>query len=114
MKTKTTLKTSSTEVLKCRSLGHAWDPIATFLEKEGRKEFLRMELECLRCTVTRTDEIARRTGELDRRTYGYVDGYLLADPKTYGSRSMLNNTTRAELYERIFSTGTEVGLHAVS
>jgi hypothetical protein len=59
--------------LECKILGHAWDeynPTVT----DGQASFDRLTLRCIRCATTRHDYFDR-VGEIERRNYGYPDGY---------------------------------------
>lgn len=97
-----TLKDVPTANLKCRSLGHAWDPTLTLVETRGRKQVLVVSLECMRCVTGRTDVIERRTGvREDRVKYEYAAGYLVKGRAAWGSQGSFNAQVRRTLYERL-------------
>ena len=98
------LREVPTSNLKCRSLGHAWDPTLTLVETRGRKQVLVVTLECMRCVTGRTDVIHRASGEReDRVKYEYAAGYLMRGREAWGSRGTFNAEVRRTLYERLAS-----------
>lgn len=65
---------------RCRSLGHAWDPIpvtkpATF--------GVTLDLRCEHCHTLRRDVVNRFTGRLEARWYHHPDGYADVGPERW-------------------------------
>lgn len=88
--------------LKCRALGHAWDPVATFVERVDRVEVLRVVLACMRCKSERHDLLRRRDGTREAGPkYGYANGYVLKSRAAWGTRTVFNAEVRRELYSRL-------------
>jgi len=89
-----------TEHLKCRSLGHAWDPQRTVFIKEGRRRAYHTDLICLRCKTPGIDIVYVSDGDKKPRKYKYK-GYLIEDAKSWGDRKTFNRNVRLELYGRL-------------
>jgi hypothetical protein len=67
-----TRRSSDSDFMMCRTLGHAWDPIpADRMPPLGDAFWLR----CVRCSTERHDAVWWGTGELIGRRYVYPDGY---------------------------------------
>ena len=63
--------------LKCRTYAHAWDEYTPSPEElSTRRQGWHLYLRCMRCGVTRIDDVLS-IGSLDRRAYTYPDGYRL-------------------------------------
>jgi hypothetical protein len=95
----------TTTTLKCRSLTHPWDPIRTVIKTVDRKKAYVVTLVCLRCDSTAQDIVFVATGEKLPRRYHHVDGYLIADAKSWGKRKVFNSNVRLELYGRLVKNG---------
>lgn len=67
--------------LLCRTLGHAWMPIAA--EHVGRLGGDPLWLRCERCDTERHDSISRTTGDLMTRQYVYDDSYRHAFDESF-------------------------------
>lgn len=95
-----------TDHLKCRSLGHAWDIKMTSVirPKHGGQAY-RVLLVCGRCDTERTDDVRVSDGDRTRRMYGYPDGYLIKDAKSWGGRWEFVRNARVELYGRYIKKG---------
>ena len=63
---------SPSDFLMCRTLGHAWDEIASDGPAVGGDPWW---LRCVRCSTERHDVVSWMTGELIGRSYVYADGY---------------------------------------
>jgi hypothetical protein len=97
-------KDISTVHLKCRSLGHAWDVDAVFVETKNRRKVYRAEFYCLRCDTTRSDVVLAQSGMIDGRRYGYVENYTLPGGP-WGGRQEFYRNVRLELIARIQQGG---------
>jgi hypothetical protein len=64
--------------LRCRTLGHAWEPghDGYLVEGTGAGTVWLQQLQCLRCATGRTDELAPYTLELIGRRYQHAEGFL--------------------------------------
>lgn len=93
-------KDLDTEHLKCRSLGHAWEPELSVLTTVDRRQAFEVTLGCVRCGTERRDYIYTTDGERAKRGYTYVPGYLVDDIKSWGGRWEFMRNARVELYGR--------------
>lgn len=58
----------------CRGLaGHAWMPPKALIMHGSTIE---IDLTCIRCETTRNDYVAPKSGVVERRKYGYAEGYV--------------------------------------
>lgn len=71
---------ASTQVLECRSMGHAWSHLddEDIQYRAGRVVSFRRVEQCLRCDTERWREVNLAKNEVTRRGMRYADGYLLA------------------------------------
>lgn len=65
-------RATTSDYVVCRTLGHAWDPIAAEAPAPYGEPFW---LRCVRCTTVRMDFCSYATGEVIGRRYAYPDGY---------------------------------------
>jgi hypothetical protein len=80
--TRAYLRQASDEMIRCRLLGHAWDPEhdGYIVDGHGKDRVYTQSVKCMRCETTGKDQFDPVT--LDRigsRSYDYVDGYLVED-----------------------------------
>lgn len=72
----TTLAELDSNLLRCRTLGHAWDDFVP----QGMKRAAfgtRLSFRCVRCTTIRHDICSWIDGSLVSRSYQYPDVYAL-------------------------------------
>lgn len=87
--------------LLCRTLGHAWFPIAAEkVSKYGDPMWLR----CERCATERHDDISRGSGELFGRQYVYADGYRHAFDEMFVETPTRSDFRRILLTEHILKS----------
>jgi len=97
--------------LKCKALAHAWEPLVTYIEREGRAGVNRMVLICERERAAGVPDASekeqttfakgKRRGQLiESPKYRYPQGY-----KSVGvGRGHWKHEARAELADRIATT----------
>ncbi|GAB3451166.1 hypothetical protein GCM10027436_48580 [Actinophytocola sediminis] len=76
------LRRASDAVVRCRLLGHAWDPThdGFIVDGQGKDRVYTQTVRCMRCDSTGVDRFDPMTLErITTRSYGYVDGYLARD-----------------------------------
>ena len=84
--------------LLCRTLGHAWFPIAA---EKASKLGDPMWLRCERCATERHDDISRGSGELFGRQYVYAAGYSHAFDDRFAQTPTRSDFRRMLLVEHI-------------
>jgi hypothetical protein len=88
------------DYLKCRMVGHAWEPVSVYVERDGGRKYFRAEWRCLRCDTLRKDSVANN-GDIDNRGYSYASGYCLKDIENLGGRLAVNKAVRIVLLQRL-------------
>jgi len=82
--------------LLCRTVGHAWSPVAPDREPMfGRL----LVWECVRCTTKRDDIFDTRWGGLIARSYRYAEGYIIKRDKR-GNAGALARTALRVVWDR--------------
>lgn len=98
--TRAYLRQVSEAVIRCRLLGHAWDPThdGFIVDGHGKDRVYTQTVKCLRCTTTGVDRFDPMT--LDRistRSYDYVEGYLVRDRQGGVSRREVRQWMAAQV-----------------
>lgn len=62
----------SDAAIRCRTLGHSWDPIPV---TKPPAYGIAIDLRCEHCFTIRRDIVSRYTGKIMSRRYDYEDGY---------------------------------------
>ncbi|GAB3432468.1 hypothetical protein GCM10027436_07470 [Actinophytocola sediminis] len=76
------LRRAPDAVVRCRLLGHAWDPThdGFIADGQGKDQVYTQTVRCMRCDSTGVDRFDPMTLErINTRSYDYVDGYLARD-----------------------------------
>lgn len=76
--------------VRCRSLGHAWDPIPVTKPPPWG---VALDLRCEHCATVRRDIVSPTRGEVLSRSYSHPDGYKDAEHHSRGDwRAMFVST----------------------
>ena len=89
------------DYVRCRTLGHAWDPIPV---TEPPSYGLAIDLRCIHCATIRRDIVSRSTASLMNRRYTYPDHYRDAEQHTRQDWRAMWVTT---LSEALYAIGEE-------
>lgn len=99
--------------LMCRTLGHAWGPIAA--DRVGRMGGDPLWLRCERCDTERHDSISIVTGALVTRQYVYEDSYRHAFDNDFADAAPTRSDFRRMLLsEAIIKQKSERALRAAA